>query len=164
MRVKARRENIFYEQQLEKEYTGLIQASRTALWNMKNKIMNKEEITFEDYAQYSIFTDLVSMWDGLSDDPDRLMDFLISSTYKEIPYVDIGSRLLAKIITSASPIESGDSMDVEHVSTVIPYCDFVVTDRKMKNRIIHLGIDKQYNTKVFCLKETDDLIKELEKL
>jgi hypothetical protein len=164
LRQKAIATGITYEQQLEREHTGIIQVCRTVIQNMEQKISNQDEITFEDYAQYAIFTDLISMWDDLGGNSKGLMEFLTSDVYKTIPYEDIKSRLFAKIITGTKAIESGDSMDVEHLSTVIPYCNYVVTDKKMKNRITQLGIDAQYNTKVYCLSETSELISELEKL
>ncbi len=155
---------ISYEQQLEQEYRGIIQTCRTAIYNMQNKLSNQQEITFDDYAKHALFTDLIAMWDGLGGSPVELMSFLESDVYKEIPYVDIGSKILAKIITGTKAIESGDSMDVEHLSTVIPYSNYVVTDKKMKNRISQLGLDKQYKTKVFCLSETDEILSELNSL
>ncbi|WP_169083271.1 hypothetical protein [Paenibacillus sp. PL91] len=155
---------VTYEQQLEQEYTGIIQASRVVIDKIRNKVSNGLMITTEDIDQLSIITDLGTMWNQLSDRPEGLIDFLKSECYKEIPHIDIGSKLLAKIITSITPVVSGDSMDVNHISTVLPYSDIVVTDRKMKNRIVQLGIDKKYNTKVLCLNDIDQILSELERL
>lgn len=155
---------VTYEQQLQKEYTGIIQACRAVMDKISDKVRNGLMITTEDIDQLSIITELGAMWGQLSGNAEGLVDFLKSECYKEIPHIDIGCRLLAKIVTSITPVVSGDSMDVNHISTVLPYSDIVVTDRKMKNRIVQLGIDKKYNTKVLCLNDIDEILIELERL
>lgn len=156
--------HISYEQQLQDEYLGRIKAYTQTFTNMKIKISNRSEITEADMSQFALFTEMLEMWNGLNGIEQELTEFLISDHYKAIPYIDIACKLFAKILTSKAPVLSGDVMDVEHISTVLPYCDYVVTDQKMKNRIIELKLNSKYNTKVYCLKDTNELVKELEDL
>lgn len=155
---------VTYEQQLQQEYTGVVQAVRVVIEKMRDKIMKGLTISIEDYDQISIITELERIWGQVTDSREGLIKFLQSDCYKQIPYVDIGSKLLAKIVTSITPVVSGDSMDVDHISTVLPYSDIIVTDRKMKNRIIQLGLDKKYETKVFCLNDIENILREIEKI
>jgi hypothetical protein len=97
-------------------------------------------------------------------DWDGLCNFLTSGHFCDLPVVKISSQLHAKLVTDHRPIESGDSMDVKHLSLAIPVAHFVLTDRKMANRITELGIDKEWNTKVFSLSTIDSLFAELEKI
>jgi hypothetical protein len=52
-------------------------------------------------------------------------------------------------------------MDVKHLSLAIPMAHFVLTDRKMANRIAELGIDKEWNAAVFSESTIDGLFAEL---
>ena len=97
-------------------------------------------------------------------DWDGLCNFLASDHFCELPVVKISSQLHAKLVTDNRPIESGDSMDVKHLSLAIPLAHFVLTDRKMANRITALGIDKEWNTNVFSESTIDSLFAELEKI
>ncbi|KRE88288.1 hypothetical protein ASG89_34900 [Paenibacillus sp. Soil766] len=168
LRLDRLASGITYEQQLQQEYTAVIQAGLAGMKNLQHKFENKLEITYDDISQYSILKEVEEMWTRLSKELNNndksLMDFLLSEHYRAIPNLDIQSKLYADVITGVKPIQSGDSMDIQHLSTVIPYCDYVVTDLKMKNRINRLGIDKQYNTKVYCLRDANNLLSELSAL
>ncbi|NHN28548.1 hypothetical protein [Paenibacillus agricola] len=165
IRQRAIKSGTTYDEQLDREHSGLLQACHTALANFNDKIQNGLIPTKEEFDQLAIFTSLNDMWEGLNVRGfGSVFDFLCSDDFKLIPYEDIQSRLYAKIMTSIKPIESGDSMDIQHLSTVIPYCNYVITDKKMKNRIIELGIDKKYNTKVYCLSDIDEILGTLEQL
>jgi hypothetical protein len=113
---------------------------------------------YEDYfRKWHRLTGKLSDWDGLC-------NFFVSDYFYELPVVKIRSQLDAKLVTDSRPIEHGDSMDVKHLSLAIPLAHFVLTDRKMANRILELGIDKEWNTKVFCESTIDGLFAELESI
>jgi len=90
--------------------------------------------------------------------------FLGSDYFCELPANKIRSQLHAKLVTDNRVIESGDSMDVRHLSLAIPVAHYVLTDRKMANRLADLGIDKEWHTTVFSEKTIEGLFAELEKL
>jgi hypothetical protein len=93
-----------------------------------------------------------------------LCDFLASDHFYSLPVVKISSQLHAKLVTDNRRIETGDSMDVKHLSLAIPLAHFVLTDRKMANRITDLGIDKEWNAQVFSEPTIEVLFAELEKI
>ena len=48
-------------------------------------------------------------------------------------------------------------MDVKHISTVMPYSDLFITDRKMKNYLIKNKFDKLYNVKVCYIGDENEI-------
>src|SRR5713101_2566187 len=78
-----------------------------------------------------------------------LYRFFCSSYFAHLPICRIRSQLFADLLTNAQPILPGDSMDVELLSVAIPLAHYVLTDRKMENRVRSLGIDAEWNTRVF---------------
>lgn len=76
----------------------------------------------------------------------------------------ISSQLHAKLVTDNRPIDDGDSIDVAHLSLAIPAAHFVLTDRRMANRITELGIDTEWNATVFSESTIESLFAELERL
>ena len=113
---------------------------------------------YERYlCQWHRLTNKWADWDGLC-------KFLVSDYFFDLPAVKIRSQLYAKLVTDDRSIESGDSMDVRHLSLAIPVAHFVLTDRKMANRIADLGIDKEWNAMVCSESTIDSLFEKLEKL
>lgn len=93
------------------------------------------------------------------------MEFLKSDCYKQLPSVHINAHMVADLFTSKrKSLEVGDPTDISNLSTLLPYCDYILTDRDQMNRIRRLELDKKYNTKVFSLFNIDELFIDLEKL
>ena len=85
--------------------------------------------------------------------PERLMRFLESDAFTKVPSVLISASLHARILTERSrTIQSGDSTDIEVLSTFLPYMDVVATDNYMATQLRELGIDERYGVKVFGAK------------
>ena len=57
-------------------------------------------------------------------------------------------------MTKKEPMKSGDSMDIKHISSLMPYSDMFITDRAMKNFISKRGFDALYNTIVCYIGDT----------
>lgn len=156
-----------FEQHLKNEQYALLQVCRYLVENIGGKLKNGQIPNIEEFNQLSILTSLMEMWANLGNgDVEGLFEFLGSELFKLIPFIDIKSKLFAKIMTrkSKAVFSSGDSMDIEQLCTVIPFSNYVITDKLMKNRVVELGLDKHYNTKVYSLSDTDEIINELEKL
>ncbi|HVB29796.1 MAG TPA: hypothetical protein VNG91_08305 [Terriglobia bacterium] len=107
------------------------------------------------FREWHSLTNKWADWEGLC-------NFFVSAYFYELPVVKISSQLYAKLVTDNRPIESGDSMDLKHLSLAIPVAHLVLTDRKMANRIKELGIDKEWNTAVFSESTIDELFAEIE--
>ena len=96
---------------------------------------------------------------GAEDNGLRIGEFLRSNEMAETPFIDIHSSLLAGMITHSSgrKPQGSDLEDVLAISTVLPYCGILTTDRYMKDLVCKLHLDDQYQAKVFSAAEPDTL-------
>lgn len=167
LRINVKKRNESFEERLNLEYRGCLDGILQLGINFCNKINNRIQPTLEDFMGAQFLGLPLAWWKRYGGNPPGLegvIKFYLSETFKEIPIIEIKCKLYAKILTKNSPIESGDPMDVEMLSAVIPYTDIVITDKKMKNQVISLGLDKKYNTQVLALNDYNILIDFLEKL
>lgn len=149
-----------YESQLELELTSLATALARLLANFIEKLRAG---TSDAYGYMGVLGLLQysDRWKKFGRNPRSLFEFLTSEYVKSLPIVKISSQLYADLVTGNQPILSGDSMDVELLSMAVPLAQFVLTDKKMENRIKRLGIDVEWNTKVFSMSTVEGLFIEL---
>jgi len=167
LRQKNISEGVTSEQQLEKEYKWYLNDGLLAFLKFGQKINSGILPTLEDYDQATVLGDLLLAWDKYNGKPEGLqgfIEFINSDYYKSVPAVDISACLWAHKMTSKNPIESGDYMDIDQVSAILPYCNFVFTDRKMKNLILNFGFDCNYKTRVYCMQDFDEIVNDLSEL
>ena len=158
---------VTFEQQIEKEYQWLLNEGLSAYRKYVLKINLGIIPTPKKYNQAMVFGNLIDIWDkynGQTKDLKGFTEFINSDYYKSVPAVDISARLLACKMTSRNPIESGDYMDIDQISAILSYCNFVFTDRKMKNLILNFGVNDKYKTKVYCMQDFDEIVNNLSKL
>ena len=55
--------------------------------------------------------------------------------YEQIPFVNVGTRLLAELVSGNEAVSPGDVMDIHHMSTILPYASYVVADKRVRNRL-----------------------------
>ena len=167
LRQKSISEGITFEQQLQKEYQWLLNEGLLAFLKPSQEINLGIIPTLKEVNQAKILGDLLVAWDKYNGKPEGLQgftEFINSDYYKSVPTVDISARLWAYKMTSRNPIESGDYMDIDQISAILPYCDFVFTDRKMKHLISSFGVNKKYKTRVYCMRDFDEIVNDLSKL
>lgn len=160
-------DRISFEEQLEDEYQAIVKAGDWAIRNCLSKIQRGLTLTVNDIAQLDIINRPYLEWERLNGRPEGLEglhEFINSEAFKMIPYIDIHARLCAKVMTGNSIIQTGDAMDINQLSTVLPYCNYIVTDRKMKNRIVELSLHEKYDTKVYYIGDYREIIEQLEAL
>ncbi len=163
-----------YEQQLNIEYEGIIEL-RIELPRLKSRIYSGTAMP-DDYNILMVISEPYELWEKLWENyhkgqKENRFELLIeedkffkSEYYKSIPHEEISCKLRADVITRKSTIKPGDCIDIGHLSAVIPYCKYVITDRKMKAAIKRRKIDTKYNANVYCKRDFDELVNELEKL
>jgi hypothetical protein len=92
--------------------------------------------------------------------PRAVMDELIASERLfSVPYLFMSTRLYAHVLSeSTRKYKNNDLIDIRILSSVIPYCDLVITDRYMADAATRRGLDAAFHTKV--LPATPDGINE----
>jgi len=103
-------------------------------------------------------------WEQVAgDDKNGLLNFFSSDTYKQIPYVYIYSHLVSDLIVGNEPLtKPSDYFDVNILSSIIPFANYIVVDNSMRNRIERLKLTEAYSCKVLKGKELEDILKSLE--
>jgi hypothetical protein len=83
--------------------------------------------------------------------PERVKDFAVSPQFLSIPRIEISSNFWAKILVDFNnrEIKNSDPMDVDIISTFLPYVDVFATDTFMANQIKNFGYDTKFGTQVF---------------
>jgi hypothetical protein len=155
-----------YDQQFELKQRSFIDSMADFARSFRAKLVSGR-IEFWEYFAFSGYERYFREWHRLTGkfaDWEGLGGFFTSDDFYQLPIVRISSQLHAKLVTDKRSIEPGDSMDVKHLSMAIPLAHFVLTDRKMANRIMDLGIDREWNARVFSESTIDDLFAELGKL
>lgn len=149
---------ITYDQQLKLEYNAHLKSHMGLARDYFEK-MEQGKLDFMDHLGITSFMIYINTWLELAKNFDlkKFVSFFVSSTFKEIPIIDVRSKLLAKLVTSIRPIQSGDCMDTEHLSAVIPYFNIVITDRIMKNIVRGLGLDKKYRCLVYAMEDFEEI-------
>ncbi len=158
---------VSYEKQLEEEYKGIIHAYISVLEELRDIIYSGKEPTLDEFFRFQLISEPLLEWEryhGIPTGYDGLLRFYLSEAYRKIPSIDISCRLITGLVTSETEIKSGDTMDIDQLSAVIPYVNYVITDKVMRNKLMQLGIDKKYNTKIWCMRDFDEIIEELRKL
>jgi Ni,Fe-hydrogenase I large subunit len=151
--------------QIDDELDGYFKATLHVLEMYENKTKNNIPLTeVEQNRVINLLGMPLSLWkryhkSGLS----GYLEFLRSNDFKQLPHIEIASYMTADLFTSKrKSIEVGDPTDISNISTLLPYCDYILTDRDQMNRIRRLGIDKKYSTKIYSLSTINDLFSELE--
>lgn len=85
---------------------------------------------------------------------DKIKNFAVSENFRNIPLVEIGSKLWARILTAHGNrrVQSGDATDVEMISSYLPYVDVMAIDDFMANNVKELKLNEKYKTVVFSAK------------
>jgi len=96
---------------------------------------------------------------GTSPDELEELRFLRSLNMLAVPLIDIHSSIRAGMLIYSKDrkVLGSDLQDVLALSTVLPYCDVVTTDRYMKYIITKVGLPAQYGVKVFSAAKEDVL-------
>lgn len=157
LRQELRRQGVTFEEQLEDEYSGRLQAAREGLRRFEEALVQRKPITFELMSQALLFQEMLSLWRRAGGKPENLVPFIQSAYYRFIPSVDISSMLYAAVVTGQAHVLTGDSMDIGQISACLPYVHYMVTDNKMSQRIRQLGLDAKYQTRIFSYQDLDDL-------
>ena len=155
-----------YEQQLQDEQRGYADALVYKIEEFDKKIIAGVS-NFWDFMDVQGFLMYRLYWRELGGKPEGregVHAFFCSSYFNYLPVPRIHGQLGADLLTGNQPILSGDPMDVELLSVAVPVSHFVLTDRRMSERLKRLGIDQEWRTEVYSMSDIDTLFERLERL
>jgi len=155
-------ERVTFEQQRERENRSTLRAyvelfKKAALVGVLDPEMKKDE-TFWDMMGGAAISEVMNLWTGFGGERRELARFYDSDYFRALPQEDIQSRIYASLMTQHEAIKASDSGDVDHLALALPIADFVVTDIPMERRVRKLGLDMKWDTRVFSLRSTDELL------
>ena len=152
---------------LPKAQVEILQQIRAS--GVKNEEQYKKEIeaTKKEYKK-KIQTEFAWVIGKYNLSLEQAEQFIESKKFLQIPKIDIFCKLwsknLANINRDSSQLEH-DYNDIEFLSSYLPYCDVVATDKYMQNLVQSLKLDETYGCRLYTMKTKDlsDLIVFLEK-
>jgi hypothetical protein len=155
-----------YEEQLQYEKCGYADAMvyKVEEWEKKIRAGIGDVSAFMDVQGYLMLRVCWRDFGGKPDGLKGLHTYFCSDYFNNLPTPRIGNQLGADLLTGNQTILSGDVMDVGLLSVAIPACHYVLTDRRMSDRIRRLGIDKDWHTEVYSMSDIDGLFERLERL
>lgn len=155
------------EAQLERELMADLDIIRYAEKRMNELAEANKELTFSELEQFAELRLPLTWWNHLDGKPSGLIglaNFYASARHKNIPTIDISSNLYAYALTSESPISGSDYIDIQFVAAYLPYADLMLVDKRTKNTVIQLGLDKKYQSEVYCQKDIPALIGKIQNI
>lgn len=127
------RENLLNKPKQFRYKIFLLESFMTQLAYRNKKLMSYFKKTREEFLPESILGD-----------EQRTLDFL-----EGIPSLNTRCKLMFEVLKNQGrPIQLHDSRDVEFLSTAIPYCDVVITERTWKHAAKVHKLDTKYSTVV----------------
>ena len=152
-------EKVRRERQTEAEFNGYASTFQTILARYFNRGTEATDEA-EFWQELNILKRPYSQWKilGGKADPRILIDFYSSDYYKNLPHVDIWSRLAGQKIIIGEPVRRGDVADMHNIEHFMPYSHIMVLDRAMIALIKTLKLDEKYDVKVCGLKDLSDLL------
>lgn len=149
---------VSFEEQLEAEYTGGLQALLILQRQfLSGDFLNEMERLNAVCGMINLNRQL-RMWanlTGKSNNYEGLISFYRSDYYRSMPYTNLKCNLTAEAMINKQPIRSGDMMDVDHISTLMPYSNIFITDKAMSAFLKKRRLDKLYNTTVCYIGDSE---------
>jgi hypothetical protein len=156
-----------YEEQLREEQRGYADAMAYKVEEFQQKVRSGIAPDFWEFMGVEGFLMFLSYWKGLGGKLpgiEGVHRYFCSGYFNNLPVARIREQLGADLLTGNQPILAGDMMDVELLSIAVPVSHFVLTDKKMSERIKRRGIDKDWDAEVYSMSDIDSLFKKLETL
>ncbi len=153
-----------YEEQLQEEKRGYADALayKVEEWEKQIAAGIGDFWAFMGVQGFLMFRVCWKEMGGKPDGLEGLHTYFCSDYFNNLPTPRIGNQLGADLLTGNQTILSGDVMDVGLLSVAVPACHYVLTDRRMSDRIRRRGIDKEWGTEVYSMSDIDGLFEHLE--
>lgn len=154
-----------YRRELLGKLEAIIHSMQTAIPKLANQLLVSEAennglMVLGDYLSY------ISHYSGKEATLKDVVEFLSSEYYASIPFISTQSKLYASLLTQQNSVKDSDNFDFQQASQILPFSTYFLTDSSLKHRFISnpLSLDKEYNVKIYSMKDIRDLIKDLNRL
>ncbi|OEU70691.1 MAG: hypothetical protein BA863_10230 [Desulfovibrio sp. S3730MH75] len=157
-RKKNVESKVTFEQQLEQEYIGELQALFILQKQFFLNNFKDDDDEFNATCGTINLNQQLMHWKSLTGralDYKGLIEFYKSDYHKSMPFNNISCNLFAKLMTDKQPIRSGDVMDIKHASTLLPFSDIFITDKAMSTFLKQRNFNQEYNTTVCYIGDTE---------
>lgn len=169
LRQEKIKSGIKFNEAFKRELLGRLEAIMHTLQAVVPKLASQQPLSegesnglmeLGDYLTY------ISRYSGKEAVPADVVTFLTSEYYASIPYISIQSKLYASLLTQQNPVKDTDNFDFQQTSQMLPFSTYFLTDNSLKHRLTSnpLAFDKEYNVKIYSMREIKSLINELKKL
>jgi len=159
LRLEKVKAGVTFEEEREKEFKSYF-GTLLMLKNKSSDNIHKGNFNILDLANATNFWYYLTCWDYYGGKPPGLAGlskFFSSDYFKQVPPIEIACNIRAKLATQKNPIKSGDYMDIEQISTVLPFFDLVVTDKSMKHCLNLFRYHKKFNCIILSIKDFDKI-------
>lgn len=158
LRERIIKQGISFEEQLENEFHGEFEVLLSLVSEYTSNTSRTSEEHFNVFWEYYNVSEQLRWLEKFTQTPpslEKLRAYYNSPYYRAMPYTHLSCNLMAYILTKPDPIKPGDSMDIKHIATLMPYSDLFITDRSMKHIITYRKFDKLYDTTVCYIGDTE---------
>lgn len=164
LRLRNRKNKIDFGNQLLNEEQGHI----LSYLDPFQKFIKNPDLLFEDnnfhmnpFFLHSLYWNRLVQKDG---DYEGFFQFVKSEFFKAVPVIELECTIYADLLTGSKVIDEGDSIDVQQLSAVVPYCDYVVTDASKHHLLKSRKIESKWNSKTYSFDEHEKLMEDLDSL
>jgi hypothetical protein len=161
LRETCVKQSVTFDQQLKVERAAGMRMTLSMARDCFAKLCRGERVTAEEMSSFLYIQRLTHTWNRLRGRPKGLkglVRFLYSPYCQVVPAVSINEALTARLVTEKGrDIQPGDAMDVEHISSILPYANLMIVDKGMKNIVHALRLDERYRTTVCWIGDDDEL-------
>lgn len=160
-RLRNLKNKVKFSDQLKKEQIGdleaLIISANEVLKGRGNKCTEEEINDLFGYSELKEQIKELGFHRGTETDISDLTDFYKSEFNTGLPYTNISAHMYAKIMVDPQEIKSGDPMDIEHASMMLPYVDLFITDKHWRTFLNQQKFGETYKTKVCYIGDTETI-------
>jgi hypothetical protein len=144
LRVAVVKKNETFEQRLEIELGGAIEATFEILWSWEKHINGG---TFPDFSEVLRYSDEVGRYlrsieaefksaRGRGGDVGDLIAFYRSPHYRQLPTIRVFAELYAAKLTGTEPMKPSDPMDMNQIAAMLPFASYMLLDAAMRDKVV----------------------------
>ncbi|MEK7528933.1 MAG: hypothetical protein AAB592_04145 [Patescibacteria group bacterium] len=164
------------QQKLEAETPAKI--FRLFLIAMQEKVLKGQKPTLEDIygdntgekdgyfaSNFRFVSNRMEWWRTVGGARDMALalketyDFLESAPFKTMPFNKLNNTLWGDIYAGGETLKPSDYWDVKHISSILPFCNIVFTENRMRLRLNKYRLGEEYKTEVYSMQNIEEFFR-----